>query len=123
MALRRYFVGGNWKCNNTLQETKDTVTKVYNKLVFDPKKVEVVAAPVSLHLPWVLDHIQKNVQVSAQNSALQQFGAFTGELAPKHLKDFGINWTILGHSERRKYYSETSEIVAKKIKLAIDTKL
>ena len=61
MAVRRCFVGGNWKCNNTLQETKDVVNKVYNKLVFDPKKVDVIASPVSLHLPWVLENFYKNV--------------------------------------------------------------
>lgn len=53
MAARRLFVGGNWKCNNTLAQTKDLVNKVYNKLKFDSNKVEVVCAPVFLHLNWV----------------------------------------------------------------------
>lgn len=48
MALRRLFVGGNWKCNNTLAQTKDLVNGVLNKLNFDPAKVDVIVAPVSL---------------------------------------------------------------------------
>jgi len=53
MALRRLFVGGNWKSNNTLEQTKDVVSNVYNKLSFNPAKVDVIAAPVFLHIPYV----------------------------------------------------------------------
>ena len=101
MALRRLFVGGNWKSNNTFSQTQDLVKNVYNKLQFNPQKVDVIAAPVFVHIPWVLDNVQKNVQVSAQNVSATQFGAYTGEIAPNHLKDLGVNWTITGHSERR----------------------
>jgi len=48
--MRKFFVGGNWKSNNTFQATKDLVKNVYNKLKFDPSKVEVAAAPVFVHL-------------------------------------------------------------------------
>ncbi len=47
-------------------------------------------------------------------------GAFTGEISLEHLKDFGVNWTLTGHSERRKYYHETSDVVATKTKRAVD---
>jgi len=76
-----------------------------------------------LHLPWVQANVQKAVHVAAQNSSATMFGAYTGEIAPAQLKDLGINWTILGHSERRQYYHECSETIAKKSKLAIDNKL
>lgn len=101
MALRRLFVGGNWKCNNTLAQSKDLVNSVLNKLNFDAAKVDVVVAPVFLHVPWVAEHVQKNVQVSVQNTSLTGTGAFTGEISCAHVHDLGLKWTILGHSERR----------------------
>lgn len=61
MAVRRFLVGGNWKCNNTLAQSKDLINNVYNKLKFDTKKVEVVCAPVFVHLPWVAENVQKSV--------------------------------------------------------------
>ncbi|KRW98733.1 Triosephosphate isomerase [Pseudocohnilembus persalinus] len=123
MSVRRLFVGGNWKCNNTYQQTKDIVNNVYNKLTFDTCKVQVIAAPVFLHIPYVKEQLTTPVEVAAQNTSLTQYGAYTGEIAPNHVKDFGIHWTILGHSERRSYYGEDSQIVAKKTKLALDTGL
>ena len=123
MAVRRLFVGGNWKSNNTFSQTQDLVKNVYNKLTFSAQKVDVIAAPVFLHLPWVHENVQKSVQVSAQNTSATQFGAYTGEIAPNHLKDLGINWAILGHSERRQYYHETSELVAAKTALALSSGL
>jgi len=80
-------------------------------------------APVFLHIPWVLENVRKDVQVSAQNCSLTPFGQYTGEIAPQHIKDFGVNWAIIGHSERRKFYGETDEIVADKTRLALDTGL
>lgn len=82
--------------------------------------LEVVVAPVFLHLPWVQQNLAKTVQVSAQNSSLTKMGAYTGEISVEHLKDFGIPWVILGHSERRQYYGENSEVVGKKTRLALD---
>jgi len=121
--LKKLFIGGNWKSNNTLQQTKDLVEKVVNNLKFDDKKVDVVVAPVFVHLPWVLESITNKVQVAAQNTSKTAFGAYTGEIAPQQIKDLGINWAILGHSERRQYYGETDEVVATKTKLAISTSL
>ncbi|KAL4469477.1 hypothetical protein ABPG74_004730 [Tetrahymena malaccensis] len=123
MAIRRLFVGGNWKCNNTLAQTKDLVNSVLNKLHFDPSKVDVVVAPVFLHVPWVAEHIQKPVQVSVQNTSLTGTGAYTGEISVAHVKDLGLNWAILGHSERRQYYGETNEVVANKVKYAVENGL
>ncbi|KAM3132688.1 hypothetical protein pb186bvf_015233 [Paramecium bursaria] len=81
---------------------------------------QVTIAPIFLHIPWVKDNVIKTVQVAAQNSSLTKQGAYTGELSVEHLKDFGIPWVILGHSERRSYYGENSEVVAKKVKIALD---
>jgi len=120
---RKLFIGGNWKCNNTLAQTKELVEKVVNPLKFDENKTEVVISPVFLHLPYVISAIKNKVQVAAQNSSSTGYGAYTGEIAPQHLKDLGINWTILGHSERRQYYAENDDVVALKTKIAIANKL
>ena len=64
--------------------------------------------------------VHKDVIVASQNCSLTGFGAFTGEISIEHLKDFGVNWTLTGHSERRAMYHETSEIVAQKTKRALD---
>ncbi|EGR31095.1 triosephosphate isomerase, putative [Ichthyophthirius multifiliis] len=123
MAVRRLFVGGNWKCNNTYNQTQSLVKDVLNKITFDPKKVDVVVSPVFLHVPWVLENVQKNVQVSVQNTSLTGMGAYTGEISVNHVKDMGIKWAILGHSERRQYYHESNDVVGNKVKLALSGNL
>ena len=67
---KKVFIGGNWKCNNTLEQTKTLVETVINKLEFDENKVEVIISPISIHIPYVLSAVQKKVQISAQNSSL-----------------------------------------------------
>lgn len=120
---RKAFIGGNWKSNNTLAQTKDLVTKVVNHLEFDTAHVEVCIAPVFVHIPWVAENADKKVIVAAQNTSLNGFGAFTGEITAEHVKDFGINWTIIGHSERRQLFGETDETTAKKTRRALDAGL
>jgi len=122
-STKRLFIGGNWKCNNTLVESKLLVENVLNKLSFDENRVEVIVAPVFVQIPFVLDILNKNVQVAAQDCSATGFGAFTGEIAPQHIKDIGLNWVILGHSERRRYYHETDEVVAQKTRNALDNGL
>jgi triosephosphate isomerase len=80
MTLRRYLVGGNWKCNGTLDFSQKFPTDVLKTLAFDPKKVEVVVSPSTIHLLSVQKALAgTNVQVSAQNSSLYPNGAYTGE--------------------------------------------
>ena len=63
--------------------------------------------------------INPSVKVACQNISTQGFGAYTGETSAQHVKDFGLEWVIIGHSERRTLYGETDEIVASKIKCAL----
>ena len=65
--MRRFLIGGNWKQNGTAAFAKDFPTKVLNNIKFDTKKVQVVIAPATIHLPLVLQHAKNNVEVSAQN--------------------------------------------------------
>ncbi len=120
MALRKLFVGGNWKCNGTLEFAQKFPKDVLHQLKFNPAKVEVVVAPSLLHLSTVQQALQGTaVQVAAQNASLYGPGAFTGELSNEMLVDAAVPWVILGHSERRHILGESDEVVGKKTALAL----
>lgn len=93
-----------------------------NSATLDPN-TEVVIAPPSIYLLSVKASVRQDVAVSAQNLYPKDSGAFTGEISPKQLVDAGIPWVILGHSERRTLFNESSEFVAQKTRVAIDTGL
>ncbi|KAL6151788.1 triosephosphate isomerase [Exserohilum turcicum] len=83
-------------------------------------KTEVVIAPPALYLLLTREHLRKGIEVAAQNVFDKPNGAFTGEISAEQLKDSGITWTILGHSERRQILQESDDFVASKTKAAID---
>ncbi len=117
--MRKIFIGGNWKCNGTTKKVGEIVAFL-NKGGDIPSNAEVVVAPPSLHIGSVSETLRKDIQVSVQNIWIEPAaGAWTGEITADLVKDFGVNWTILGHSERRKYNHESSEIVAKKLAVAL----
>ena len=113
-AKRKYIIGGNWKCNGTLSSINTLVNDTLNKAEFDTGKVEVVVAPVSIHIATVKALVKDTVKVAAQNMSQTGKGAFTGEISGDQLKDFDVNWVIIGHSERRHLYEESDAIVAEK---------
>ena len=113
--MRKLLVGGNWKCNGTLQSIKDLSSNVLNKAEFDSNKVEVVVAPISVHLTTVKSLVNPNIQVSCQNMSATGTGAFTGEIAGEQIKDLDIQWVIIGHSERRTLFGEDDSVVAAKV--------
>jgi triosephosphate isomerase len=82
--------------------------------------VEVVVAPPSLYLLLAREHLRRGIEVAAQNVFDKPNGAFTGEISVDQLRDSGIAWTILGHSERRVILLEDDSFVASKTKAAID---
>ncbi|KAJ4304144.1 triosephosphate isomerase [Collariella sp. IMI 366227] len=126
---RKFFVGGNFKrraglttatSRNGTKESIKSIVKGLNEANLD-SNVEVVIAPPSLYLQLAQDSLNKsNVEVSAQNVFDKPNGAFTGEISVEQLKDSGIHWTILGHSERRTLLGESDAVVASKTKFAID---
>lgn len=86
------------------------------------KKTEVVICPPFIYLPMLLKSsgpIRRKINFGAQNCFWEEKGAFTGEVSPKMLKDFGVKYVILGHSERRKIIGETDEVITKKISEAL----
>jgi len=108
--------------NPCSRSQKEQLIKVLNDADLD-QNTEVVIAPPSLYLIPLQDLIRKDIAVAAQNSYYKESGAFTGEISPHMLLDSGIRWVILGHSERRTLFNETSEIVAQKTKAAIEVSL
>ena len=122
--MRKKIVAGNWKMNTTVAEGVALAQAVVAKLAEVPAGVQLVVAPPFTHLTKVADVLKGTpVALSAQNCADQPKGAFTGEVSAAMLKDAGCACTILGHSERREYYGETSEKLVKKIALAFDSGL
>lgn len=115
---RKFFVGGNFKMNGTIESIKSIVSNL-NSATLDPN-VEVVVSPPALYLLLVRESLKKEIEVAAQNVFDKPNGAFTGEISVSQLKDMGINWTILGHSERRTILGESDAVVASKTKYATE---
>ena len=121
---RKIFIGGNWKCNNTLAETRNLMSNVINKINYDADRMEVLICPSTIHLAEVANTLEnKAVLIGAQNVSKYDFGAYTGELSCKHLYDYGIKWTLIGHSERRTLFGEDNKLVAEKTMHAIKSKI
>jgi triosephosphate isomerase len=119
---RQFFVGGNFKLNPSSLQSKVLLIEGLNKAELDPS-TEVVIAPPTIYLIPVSESIRKDIKVAAQNCYFKESGAFTGETSPKQLADAGIPYVILGHSERRTLFHETSALVATKTRAAIDASL
>ena len=117
---RKLLVGGNWKSNGTIASANELVNETLNTVDIDFSKVQVTVAPVSIHLQHVKSILKPEIEVCAQNASLRPAGAFTGEITCEQLIDMGVNWTILGHSERRTLFGETDEIVADKCARALE---
>jgi len=122
---RKFFVGGNFKMNGTKQSIADILANLKGTSDdnLDPA-VEVVLGVPAPYLDYtnvlVKEKGLKTVSVSAQNAHQKTSGAFTGELSVAFLKDLGLSWVILGHSERRTLFGETDEIVADKVGFALE---
>jgi triosephosphate isomerase (TIM) len=123
--MRKKVVAGNWKCNTTLQEGIE-LAKAVNEVVAKKgaKDVLVVLGTPFTHITSAVSCVNlKRIGVAAQNCAAEAKGAFTGEVSAAMVKSTGANFVILGHSERREYYGETSEILNKKLALALENDL
>jgi len=112
--MRTPMVAGNWKLNGT-KSGSDALAKAVVDGTSGLNNVEVLVCPVYVHIPGVQDVLSgSNVRLGAQNASIEATGAFTGEVSTSMLKEFGCEYVILGHSERRSYFGDTNEIVADK---------
>ncbi len=115
--MRTPIIAGNWKMNNTIAAGTKLV-KELAPLVKDAK-VDVVVCPTSTALAAVTAELKgTNVHVGAQNVHWEKSGAFTGEISTEMLNEIGVDYVVLGHSERRDYFGETDEGVNKRAKAA-----
>jgi triosephosphate isomerase len=120
--MRKKIVAGNWKCNTTVKEGVE-LAKSVNDLVLTKgaKDVVVVLGTPFTHLTSVVDAVDAGrINVASQNCAAEPKGAFTGEVSVSMVKSTGATYVILGHSERREYYYETSETLNKKLALTLE---
>eukprot|EP00439_Symbiodinium_sp_Y106_P081526 s1845_g20.t1 len=118
---RKPIVGGNWKCNpKTIKEALQLIQDWKNQVPVDKRKIEVFACPMLPHLLKVKQPLEKmGISACAQNCSKTGEGAFTGEVSAAQLKDSRVQWTLVGHSERRTKYGETDEDVAEKVAQAL----
>jgi triosephosphate isomerase (TIM) len=116
--MRKPIIAGNWKMHKTLSEAKAFVEEV-NGLVPTKEKVESVICAPALFLERLVEAAKGyDVEIGAQNMHFEESGAFTGEISPVALQDIGVQYVVLGHSERREMFNETDEAVNKKTLVA-----
>ena len=116
---RKKIIAGNWKMNMTPSEAVKLVETLKPLVANDDVDV-VFCVPAIDILPVVEAAKGSNIQVGAENMYFEEKGAYTGEISPNMLTDAGVKYVVLGHSERREYFAETSETVNKKMLKAFE---
>ncbi len=115
--MRKKVIAGNWKMNKSPAEV-EAFMKEFPKLVENTKNEVILCVPfvdVALALELAKD---TNIKIGVQNMHFKDSGAYTGEVSPKMLEDIGVDYVIIGHSERREYFNETDDSVNQKLKAA-----
>ena len=120
---RRKVIAGNWKMNMTPTEAKELAKGVYEQ-VKGKKGCDVVVCVPFVDIPAVAQIVKGTIiKLGAQNVHFEEKGAYTGEISANMLKDCGVQYVIVGHSERREYFGETDETVNKRAKAALNAGL
>ena len=120
--MRKHIVAGNWKMNNNLAQTQDLITALKQQNI--SSDAEVMIAPSFTNLYSAFETLKDHpVEVIAQNMHFAEHGAYTGEVSASMLESVGVKTVILGHSERRAYFGETDDILAKKVDAALAANL
>ncbi|MRG84721.1 triose-phosphate isomerase [Salinibacillus xinjiangensis] len=118
--MRKKIIAGNWKMNKVISEAEQFLNEVKTSIPSSDQVDSVVCAPF-LSLPALVEQAKgTDVKIAAQNMHYEENGAFTGEVSPVMLQDLGVDYVVLGHSERREMFNETDESVNKKVKAAFD---
>ena len=120
--MRRKVIAGNWKMNMLPNEAIEYI-QAFEPLVKNSKAEVILCVPYT-DLFYCLMNVQgTNIKIGAQNMHFEEKGAYTGEVSGKMLKSIGVEYVIIGHSERRQMFNETDESVNKKIKSAFENEL
>lgn len=121
-SLRKAIIAGNWKMNKTRPEAKELIDAI--KPLAEKAGCEVVVCVPFTNLETAVNATKgTNIHVGAQNCHFEKSGAFTGEISADMLKELGVEYVVLGHSERRQYFAETDETVNKRLKAALSAGL
>lgn len=110
----------NWKMNPISLKEAESLFNSFKKEIKNIKDIEIVICPPFIYLS---DLKLKNLKLGAQNCFWKNQGAYTGEISPLMLKDLGVEYVIIGHSERRNYLGETDEMINKKLLAALESGL
>lgn len=112
--MRKKIVAGNWKMNLSIAEGANLSEEIVQSN--DQNDVDVIVIPPFTHLSTIAEKIKhSNVKLGAQNCNDHNEGAYTGEISPMVLKQIGVEFVLVGHSERRQYYNESNDLLSKKI--------
>ena len=116
--MRKLIVAGNWKMNNDYVDSEILVSKLLGK--HKHSNTEVIIAPPFTNLLASINALKgSSIKVAAQNMHFAESGAYTGEVSAAMLKSIGVETVILGHSERRAYFNESDDLLAKKVDTAL----
>ena len=106
--MRRVIIAGNWKMNKTISQAIELVNNLKRDLS-EVEDVDIIVVPPYTALSEISDMIVgTNIELGAQDVYWENEGAFTGEISPLMLKDIGVKYVVIGHSERRMYFHETA---------------
>ncbi len=120
--MRKAIIAGNWKMNKTPDEAAALIGAL--KPMVESAACEVVVCPPFVCLAAAASALSgSNIRLGAQNVHFEKSGAFTGEISADMLKAMGVEYVIIGHSERRQYFAETDETVNKKVKASLEAGL
>ena len=115
--MRKKVIAGNWKMNMLPDDTIRFIDEI-TPLIKDTQSEIILCVPYTDLFYALLTAQNTNIKIGAQNMHWEESGAYTGEVSAQMLKSIGVQYVIIGHSERRQYFNETDETVAKKVKSA-----
>lgn len=121
--MKPKLVVGNWKMNKSFDDAQDLILDIQNALKDQRLQTEVILCPPLVYMELLTDIAEEEdsqFYAGAQNCSEHSSGAYTGEVSAEMLASMGVEFCIVGHSERRKYFNESNDIVAQKVKLLLD---